>query len=76
VPRVGGIEVLEAIRSNERTKRIPVVVMTSSEEARDLDTTYGLGINSYVVKPFDFNTFTARVRQAGYYWLIINRTPA
>jgi CheY-like chemotaxis protein len=67
--------VLEAIRSNERTKRIPVVVMTSSEEERDLATTYDLGVNSYVVKPFDFNTFTVLARQAGYYWLIVNRPP-
>jgi CheY-like chemotaxis protein len=75
MPKVGGIEVLEAIRSNERTKRIPVVVMTSSEEERDLHTTYDLGVNSYVVKPFDFYTFTVLARQAGYYWLIVNRPP-
>ena len=75
MPRVSGIEVLQAIRSNERTKRVPVVVMTSSEEERDVGTTYDLGVNSYVVKPVDFNALTEVARQAGYYWLIINRTP-
>jgi two-component system, response regulator len=76
MPRVDGIEVLKAIKADERTKRIPVVVMTSSQEERDVAQTYDLGVNSYVVKPVDFNAFTDLARQAGYYWLAINRTPS
>jgi CheY-like chemotaxis protein len=73
MPRVNGIEVLKAMKSDERTKRIPVVVMTSSEEESDITRTYDLGVNSYVVKPLDFNAFSDVTRQAGYYWLAINR---
>lgn len=73
MPRVNGIEVLTAIRADERTKRIPVVVMTSSEEESDIAKTYDLGVNSYVVKPLDFNAFSDVTRRAGYYWLAINR---
>jgi CheY-like chemotaxis protein len=73
MPRVNGIEVLAAIRADERTKRIPVVVMTSSEEESDIAKTYDLGVNSYVVKPLDFNAFSDVTRRAGYYWLAINR---
>jgi CheY-like chemotaxis protein len=75
MPRVDGIEVLKAIKADERTKRIPVVVMTSSQEEKDVAQTYDLGVNSYVVKPVDFNAFADLARQAGYYWLAINRTP-
>jgi len=75
MPRVDGIEVLKAIKADERTRRIPVVVMTSSQEEKDVAQTYELGVNSYVVKPVDFNAFTDLARQAGYYWLAINRTP-
>ena len=73
MPKVNGIEVLKAIKSDERLKRIPVVVMTSSQEESDLARTYELGVNSYVVKPVDFNSFADVTRQAGYYWLAINR---
>ena len=73
MPRVNGIEVLKAMKADERTKRIPVVVMTSSEEESDIARTYDLGVNSYVVKPLDFNAFSEVTRQAGYYWLAINR---
>lgn len=76
MPRVGGIEVLRAIKADERTKRIPVVVMTSSQEERDLVETYNLGVNSYVVKPVDFNALADVAAQAGYYWLAVNRTPS
>lgn len=76
MPRVDGIEVLKAIKANERTRRIPVVVMTSSQEERDVAQSYELGVNSYVVKPVDFNSFANLARQAGYYWLAINRTPS
>lgn len=75
MPKVDGIEVLKAIKADERTKRIPVVVMTSSQEEKDLARTYDLGVNSYVVKPVDFNSLAEVARQAGYYWLAINRTP-
>ena len=74
MPRVNGIEVLKAIKSDERTRRIPVVMMTSSEEESDVAKTYDLGVNSYVVKPLDFNVFADVTRQAGFYWLAINRT--
>jgi CheY-like chemotaxis protein len=75
MPKVDGIEVLKAVKAAERTKRIPVVVMTSSQEERDVAQSYDLGVNSYVVKPVDFNSLAELARQAGYYWLAINRTP-
>ena len=74
MPRVNGIEVLKAVKGDERTRRIPVVVMTSSQEESDVAKTYDLGVNSYVVKPVDFNAFADVTRQAGYYWLAINRS--
>jgi CheY-like chemotaxis protein len=74
MPRVDGIEVLKRIKSDERTRRIPVVVMTSSDEQSDVEKTYDLGVNSYVVKPLDFNALADVTRQAGYYWLAINRS--
>ncbi len=74
MPRVDGIEVLRSIKADERTRRIPVVVMTSSQEEKDIVQTYDLGVNSYVLKPLDFGSITDIVRQAGYYWLAINRT--
>lgn len=76
MPRVNGIEVLKAIKSDERTRRIPVVMMTSSEEESDVAKTYDLGVNSYVVKPLDFSVFADVTRQAGFYWLAINQTSA
>ena len=75
MPRVSGIEVLKAIKSDERTRRIPVVIMTSSQEEKDIAQSYDLGVNSYVVKPVDFIALTNLARQAGYYWLAINRAP-
>ena len=74
MPKVNGIEVLKAIKSNDTTRRIPVVVMTSSQEESDVAKTYDLGVNSYVVKPVDFNSLADVTRQAGYYWLAINRS--
>ena len=74
MPRVDGIEVLKAIKADEKTKRIPVVIMTSSQEERDVAQSYDLGVNSYVVKPMDFNQLADVTRQAGFYWLAINRT--
>jgi two-component system, response regulator len=75
MPRVDGIEVLRAVKADERTRRIPVVVMTTSQEERDVAQTYDLGVNSYVVKPVDFGSVAEVVCRAGYYWLAINRTP-
>ena len=76
MPRVDGIEVLKAIKQDERTRRIPVVITTSSQEERDVAQSYDLGANSYVVKPVEFGAFADLARQAGYYWLAINRTPS
>jgi two-component system response regulator len=73
MPRVDGIEVLKVIKADEGTKRIPVVVMTSSQEESDIVESYNLGANSYVVKPVDFVSLTDVVRQSGFYWLAINR---
>ena len=75
MPRVDGLEVLKSIKADERLRRIPVVIMTSSQEEKDVAQSYELGINSYVVKPVEFSAFTDVVRQAGFYWLAINRTP-
>jgi CheY-like chemotaxis protein len=75
MPKVDGMEVLKAVKANEKTRRIPVVVMTSSQEEKDVAQTYDMGVNSYVVKPVDFNSLAELARQAGYYWLAINRTP-
>ena len=74
MPRVDGMEVLTAMRGDERTKRIPVVVMTSSDQHQDVSDAYSLGINSYLVKPVDFSSFAEVVREAGFYWLAINRS--
>ena len=74
MPRVGGIEVLKTIKADERMRRIPVVIMTSSQEEKDIAQSYELGTNSYVVKPIEFGAFADIVRQAGFYWLAINRT--
>jgi len=73
MPRVDGIEVLKAIKANASTRRIPVVIMTSSQEESDLVQSYDLGANSYVVKPIDFKEFADLARQAGFYWLALNR---
>jgi len=74
LPKVGGIEVLKAIRSDERTARTPVVVLTSSAEDRDLNDCYRLGVNSYIVKPVEFDAFFQAVEQLGLYWAVLNRT--
>ncbi len=76
LPLVDGIEVLRRVKSDPRTRQIPVVVLTSSREERDVVESYQLGVNSYIVKPVDFDQFTDSVRQLGYYWLLLNEPPA
>lgn len=72
LPKVDGLEVLKAIKADETTRTIPVVILTSSKEERDIVEGYKLGVNSYVVKPLDFDQFIASVAELGLYWLIIN----
>lgn len=75
MPKVDGIEVLRQIKSDEATKTIPIVVMTSSREEQDIVTSYRLGVNSYVVKPVNFEAFAKAVSDLGLYWLITNQSP-
>lgn len=75
MPRVDGMEVLEKVRADPRTKKIPVVVLTSSKEDPDIKECYRLGANSYIVKPVEFENFQAAVSELGYYWLLINQPP-
>ena len=72
LPKLNGLELLSRIKADERTRKIPVVVLTSSREDRDLFACYELGVNSYIVKPVDFQRFTEAVRQLGIYWLLLN----
>ncbi len=75
LPKVDGAEVLRQIKQHPRTRHIPVVVLTSSQEEADLVETYGLGANSYIVKPVDFEKFTEAIRLIGMYWLLTNQPP-
>jgi two-component system, response regulator len=75
LPKIGGLEVLRRIRADERTKLLPVVILTSSSEDKDLLVGYGSGANSYVVKPVDFTQFADAVRQLGMFWLVVNQPP-
>ncbi len=75
LPKVDGLEVLRKIKSDERTKDIPVVVLTSSKEEQDRIESYSLGVNSYIVKPVDFNQFTKAVSELGLYWVLLNEPP-
>ncbi len=76
LPKIDGMEVLRRLRADPRTTTIPVVVMTSSREERDLVESYRLGVNSYIVKPVDFSQFTDVVQHLGMYWLVLNQPPA
>ena len=75
LPRVDGLEVLQRLKADARTKSIPVVVLTSSKEQRDVVESYKLGVNSYIQKPVDFEQFNQTIRQMGLYWLVVNKTP-
>jgi two-component system response regulator len=75
LPRVDGLQVLQTVRANEQTRFLPVVILTSSDEQRDLVESYRLGVNSYVRKPVDFSRFAEAVDHLGLYWLVLNQTP-
>ncbi len=75
MPKVDGLEVLQKIKADERTSRIPVVVLTSSQEDRDIVESYKLGVNSYVSKPVEFDEFIEAVSTLGFYWMLINNPP-
>jgi two-component system, response regulator len=75
MPKVDGIDVLKRLRADDRTKHLPVVVMTSSTQDKDIIESYRLGVNSYVVKPLQFGAFAETVGSVGFYWVLTNRTP-
>jgi two-component system, response regulator len=75
LPKVDGMEVLHRIKADERTRSIPVVVLTSSQEDRDVAESYQLGVNSYISKPVEFDAFAKTVSELGLYWLLVNRPP-
>lgn len=76
LPRVDGLEVIRRLKGSAATRRIPIVVLTSSNEDRDLLNSYDLGVNSYIQKPLDFDQFVRAVGELGMYWLVLNRQPA
>ena len=76
LPRVDGLEILRQIKSNEQTKLIPVVMLTSSKEETDIIESHRLGVNSYIVKPVNFDSFAKAVADLGLYWVILNQSPA
>ena len=75
LPKIDGLELLQRIKSDPRTQRIPVVMLTSSKEQRDIVESYKLGVNSYIVKPVNFERFVAAVQELGVYWLLLNQRP-
>jgi len=76
LPKVDGLEVLRRLRDNPETQQVPVVVLTTSREERDIVESYRLGVNSYIVKPVDFSQFTDVVQHLGMYWLVLNQPPS
>jgi len=75
LPRISGLDVLRRLRGDARTRRIPVVILTSSKEEQDVAASYDLGVNSYIRKPVDFKQFEESIRQLGMYWLVLNEIP-
>jgi CheY-like chemotaxis protein len=75
LPKIGGLEVLAEIKGNPKTRMIPIVVLTSSKEEKDIIESYKLGVNSYIVKPVDFDKFLVSIKDIGMYWLLINQPP-
>ena len=75
LPKIDGLDVLRRLRADERTKALPVVVLTSSNEHRDRIKSYDLGVNSYIVKPVEFDKFAEAVAEIGFYWVLMNKTP-
>jgi two-component system, response regulator len=75
LPKIDGLEVLRAVKSDIRTKAVPVVIMTSSSQQRDMVEGYNLGVNSYIQKPINFLEFQEVIQKLGYYWLVINKPP-
>lgn len=75
LPKVGGLEVLARLRADDRTRAIPVVILTSSAEEQDILNGYKLGVNSYIVKPVEFEDFLRAVKELGLYWLLLNKAP-
>lgn len=75
MPKVNGLEVLKAVRENEDTKDLPIVILTSSKEEQDMVKSYELGVNSFIVKPVEFENFTEAVREIGLYWVLLNQRP-
>jgi len=76
MPKINGLEVLEKIKSDPLTKKIPVVILTSSKEDPDIQKCYALGANSYIVKPVNFEGFTEAIKNLGFYWLLLNQSPS
>jgi CheY-like chemotaxis protein len=75
MPRIDGLEVLQRVRENPATRNLPIVMMTSSDEEKDLVRSYDLGVNSYIRKPVDFSAFADAIAQIGLYWLLLNKSP-
>ena len=75
LPKVGGLQVLKRLRDDARTKLLPIVILTSSQEESDLVESYKLGANSYIVKPVEFENFSKAIREVGLYWLVLNKPP-
>lgn len=75
LPRVDGLEILKQLKSNDLTKSIPVVVLTSSREEKDIIESYRIGVNSYIVKPVSFDAFASAIKDLGLYWMILNQSP-
>lgn len=75
MPKLNGLEVLKKLKSDERTKKIPVIMLTSSQEEPDIEQAYALGANSYIVKPVEFDKFVESLKSVGFYWMLVNQPP-